>query len=412
MKRIFYLTICFLYFHHQSQAQTRQLSDFLHQALTNSPLLKELHQQQESNRLDSMRMLANYGPMIDAGTSNYYAPAIHGWGYDPAITNGANVSAVVTVRKTFVGKNNLQNQRNAIALQNQSLENSALRNTQDLQRNVTAQYISTYSDWEQLHFTENITRLLQESAAVLKKLTASNVYRQTDYLTFLVTLQQQQLLLQQQRLQYQNDFATLNYLCGMEDTSQSILAPPALEVGGGVDVTHSIFFQQYQLDSLRLRNQQSMIDYNYKPKLSAFVDGGYNSSLAYEPYKNFGASVGFTVSVPLYDGHQRRMQHEQTGIGEKTRQGYQAFFTRQYNQQVAQLRQQLSGTQALIDQINEQIRYAQGLVDINLKLLSTGDARIPDLVIALNNYLSARNLLTQNTVNRLQLINQINYWNN
>jgi hypothetical protein len=44
-------------------------------------------------------------------------------------------------------------------------------------------------------------------------------------------------------------------------------------------------------------------------------------------------------------------------------------------------------------------------------LLETGDARIADLVIALNNYLTAKNLLTQNTVSRLQIINQINYWN-
>ena len=48
---------------------------------------------------------------------------------------------------------------------------------------------------------------------------------------------------------------------------------------------------------------------------------------------------------------------------------------------------------------------------VNEKLLTTGDAKIPDFVIAINNYLSARNLLAQNNINKLQVINQINYWN-
>jgi hypothetical protein len=47
----------------------------------------------------------------------------------------------------------------------------------------------------------------------------TSVYRQTDYLSFLVTLQQQQLAAEQLLGQYQNDFALLNYLCGLRDTT-------------------------------------------------------------------------------------------------------------------------------------------------------------------------------------------------
>jgi hypothetical protein len=43
--------------------------------------------------------------------------------------------------------------------------------------------------------------------------------------------------------------------------------------------------------------------------------------------------------------------------------------------------------------------------------MATGDARIADYVIAINNYLNAKNIITQNTINKLQLISQINYWN-
>jgi outer membrane protein TolC len=131
----------------------------------------------------------------------------------------------------------------------------------------------------------------------------------------------------------------------------------------------------------------------------------------YEPYKNFGVSFGITLSVPIYDGHQRKMQYSKLDIAERTRSGYKDFFTRQYSQQIAQLSQQLKATEDLIGQINDQVHYSQTLIEVNGKLLETGDARIADYILALNNYLNAKNLLTQNNITRLQIINQINYWN-
>ena len=53
----------------------------------------------------------------------------------------------------------------------------------------------------------------------------------------------------------------------------------------------------------------------------------------------------------------------------------------------------------------------QALIDANRKLLATGDVRIADYIIAIGNFLATQNVITQNTVGRLQIINQINYWN-
>jgi glutaredoxin 2 len=117
------------------------------------------------------------------------------------------------------------------------------------------------------------------------------------------------------------------------------------------------------------------------------------------------------VSVPIYDGHQRKLQYSKIDIAERTRNYYKDFFTNQYRQQIAQLTQQLRGTEELIGQINDQIRYSESLINVNGKLLETGDAKIADFIISISNYLNARNLLAQNNIIRLQIINQINYWN-
>jgi len=44
--------------------------------------------------------------------------------------------------------------------------------------------------------------------------------------------------------------------------------------------------------------------------LNLYANSGYNSSLVLQPYKNFGASAGFNLSIPIYDGHQKKMQQE------------------------------------------------------------------------------------------------------
>jgi hypothetical protein len=48
---------------------------------------------------------------------------------------------------------------------------------------------------------------------------------------------------------------------------------------------------------------------------------------------------------------------------------------------------------------------------VNERLLATGDIRLTDFILALNNYFNARNLVTQNYISRLKILNQINYWN-
>ena len=158
-------------------------------------------------------------------------------------------------------------------------------------------------------------------------------------------------------------------------------------------------------------NSRDLVDFTYRPKLSLFADGGYLSSLAYRPYKNFGVSAGASLFVPIYDGHQRKLQYNKLSIAEQTRSNYKDFFSSQYNQQLAQFRQQLKGTEELQSEIKAQVNYSESLIKVNARLLETGDVRIADYIIALNSYLNAKYLLTQNNITRLQIINQINYWN-
>jgi outer membrane protein TolC len=366
-----------------SSAQKNTLDFYLAEAIRNSPLLKDYQSQIESNGIDSQRIRAQYHPQVTATSNDLIAPVINGVGYDQAVTNGGQLSGIVNVSQTLVSHGNLAAQYKNLQLQNQGIANSARISEQDLRRTITSQYLTAFGTLQELSLAREIHDLLQKEVVILKVLTERNIYRQTDYLTLLVTVQQQDLSLKQLDIQFHNDFANLNYLTGTIDTSVVNLEEPAFTLSSPAGPGHSVFFQKYTIDSLVLAHNRTLIDYSYKPKVNVYANAGYLSSLSYQGYKNFGSSVGLDLVIPIYDGKQKKMQYRKLDISERSRSNYLSFYTSQYYQQIYLLQHQLQQTESLIG----------------------------DLIIALNNYLTAKNLLTQNKVSRLQIINQINYWN-
>jgi outer membrane protein TolC len=392
-------------------AQEKNLDYYINAALQNSPLLKDYNNQQALNGMDSLRILATYKPQLTAVSTNTYAPNHQGYGYDNAITNGGQFSQLITVNKQLTGKKNLDTQLDAIRLLNQSLEITGKISEQDLKKAVTAQYVTAYGTGQQLKFSEDMLVLLWKEEALLKRMAEKGVYRQTDYLIFLTTLKQQELVNSQSKIQLQNDYATLNYMVGISDTATVYLPAPPLSPDIITDVSETVYYKQFITDSLKLQNTNALIDFNYKPKVNLYSDAGFASTFATQAYRNWGVSVGLTLTVPIYDGHQRKIQHSKINIQEQTRQGYRDYFKVQAAQQLAQLYQQLNATRQLIKLTTEQLKYTAALIEANRKLLSTGDVRMADYVLAIGNHLTAKNMLTQNTISELQIINQINYWN-
>ncbi len=392
-------------------SQVKDLSFYIDASLNNSPQLYEYRNLIASNRIDSELIVAGNRFQISGNSNSYYAPVINGWGYDGAITNGQQVAALVAVNKQIYNKKNLSLQFENLRLQRDSLHVSSAITNQDIKKSIISQYITTYGDQLQLDFNDEVIALLGNEDSILKKLTQNNVYKQADYLSFLVTLQQQQLTRNQLSVQYKNDFANLNFLSGIVDTNTIRLAEPNIQVVKNLIYNSSAFLLKYKIDSLRLLNQKSIINVGYRPKVTLFADAGYQSSLTIMPYKNFGTNVGINLSIPIYDGHQKLLQYTKINIEERTRQRQQEYFNKQLQQQVLQLQQQLTSIEELVGPINKQIDYLKTLINVDGKLLQTGDIKITDYVLALNNYIISRNLVVQNIISRFQILNQLNYWN-
>ena len=409
MKHILSVTIVFICCRCFSQSHT--LDFFIARAAENSPLIKDYNNQVLSYRFDSLILRASLKTQVNFITSNSYAPVIKGFGYDGAITNGANISAVVQANRNFINTNNVSAQLSAIRLQSLALSDTIRISGQDIRRAVTDQYITAYADLITMDFNKEIYDLLKKEEEALKKLTQASVYRQADYLAFYTTLQQQQFAYMQAQIQYNTDYLTLNYFAGIVDTVVERIQLPSLNDSMQFDFYQSVFYQRYTTDSLRLATEKALINYEYKPRIGAYTDAGYISSLTQNPYRNLGVSFGVSLTVPIYDAHQRQYRLSQVDLRERTRLTNKAFFINQYKLQIAQLNQQLHASDLLVKTINEQIKYVKTLISANAKLLQTGDIRISDYVLAITNYINTRNILNQNYINRLRIVNQINYWN-
>lgn len=394
-----------------SIAQNKDLNYFIDHSINNNPRTTELQNLILVNSLDSQLIFAVNKFQLTGSGNAYYAPVFNGYGYDAAITNGQQVSALVALNKQIYNKRNLSLQYKNLQLQKDSLTITSAISKQDIKKAIVTQYITTYGDQLQLDFNNEVINLLENEEKLLKKLTQKNVYKQADYLSFLVTLQQQQLTRNQLAVQYKNNYATLNYLAGIIDTTTQTLKAPEIEVVKVFDTINSPFFLNYKIDSLRILNERSIIAVGYRPKVNLFADAGYQSTLTILPYKNFGTNVGINLTIPIYDGHQKRLQYSKLNIEERTRQKRKEFFTSQFQQQIQQLEQQLNDLGNLNAPINQQINYLQTLIEVDGKLLETGDIRITDYVLALNNYITAKNLIVQNRIARYLVIHQLNYWN-
>jgi hypothetical protein len=62
----------------------------------------------------------------------------------------------------------------------------------------------------------------------------------------------------------------------------------------------------------------------------------------------------------------------------------------------------------MIETANEQMGYAQTLIDANLKQLPTGDVKVTDVILSINNFISLKSELVQFETTIYNLYNQLN----
>jgi outer membrane protein TolC len=371
-------------------------------------LIKDYSNQVRSGRVDSSLVSATYKPQVNLTSQVLLAPTAKYFGYDEAITNGGNFSGVISATQSLFNKKIKLEQFKTIQLNNQSLLISKKMTETELKKAITFQYLTAYANYAQINFNKNVLKLLEGEFTTLKVLVQQGIYLQTDYLNLSTTIQMQKIGIKQSFIQYKNELASLNYICGINDTSTVELPFPTIKLENIFEASKSLKILQFQIDSLKNTNQKALVDLNYRPQINAFADAGFNAITPLNIPYNLGASVGLNFTMPLYDGKQRKQQYTKVAIAEETRKYYKDFYQKQYSQQYFQLYEQFKLNDELIVDIKGQLANQEQLIGLYKTEIEKGLVRFLDFLAVINNYISTKNSLTLAEMNRLQIMNQLN----
>jgi outer membrane protein TolC len=407
LKHVCISLVCTILFIYNAQAQN--LDFYLTAGIKNSPLLKDYNNQILSESSDSSIILSNQRLKIDLASQVMVAPTAKNFGYDEAITNGGNYAAVISAIQPLFIKNQKNNQLKNIQLNSESISVNKKITESELKKSITDQYLTAYSKYNQLQFNKTVLKLLQDEQAILKLLVEKGIYLQTDYMNLSVSVKNQEISIKQNYIQYKNNLAILNDICGISDTLVQDLQYPELNLHDTLNTDNSPVMQQFKIDSLKNSNSHSQIDMDYKPRLSAFADAGFMSIIPKNIPYNFGTSFGLNFIMPIYDGKQRKKQHDKISLAEDTRLNYQEFYKKQFEQKHNQLIEQLELTKDLISEIKSQLAEQEKLIALYKIEIEKGLVRFVDFLAVVNAYAATKNNLTQAEINRLQIINVLNY---
>ena len=410
-RKILITSLAAVFLQISSFAQTRTLDYFIGQGLLHNPALKDLSNQVSSTTVDSLLVKALRKPQVGFEGMAYYAPVINGVGFSDVITDVSNLTTVVGVSQQLLNQKTVEAQYSKFGFQNQALRNSARITENSLKKEIALQYLSACSVSNDISFNADLISTLKDESLILKQLVEKGLYQRVDYLTFMIRLEGHQVELNDLQIRYDKEISALHVLCGMSDSTHERLELPSLSLNTPVNPSQSPYFARFVIDSLRIQNQKILIDRDYKPRFKWFSDAGLINNLPQDIYKNFGFSIGLSMSIPIYDGQQRKLNYEKLKIAENTRTVYADYFKNQYDQQLAQLYSELKKTQQLTDQVEIQISESEELIEQERELLNSGNISITDYLAVLNNYISIKQNYNQYRIKVLKIITEINYWN-
>jgi outer membrane protein TolC len=140
-----------------------------------------------------------------------------------------------------------------------------------------------------------------------------------------------------------------------------------------------------------------------------FADAGFLSATPWNFYQHFGYSAGVSLSIPVYDGHQKEKEKQKLDLAESTRSSYQDNFRKQFYQQILQLNDEIKSLTILSVQLEKQLATSRQLVDALKVQLESGIIQMTEYINAIKSYRYITKNLSDNRIQIQQVINELNY---
>ena len=407
----------------------KTLHEYLNQAYAHSPLLHDNSVRQQANALEARRIQASLmKPVIGTEVNYMISPVLAKsgkgyafklnpdknlpdyYGYDLGISNGGLYSAIMTLDQPILNGNKARTVAAQYEAQNNILSNQSKLTTHELQKAVSAQYILCLKHIHQLHYLDELIRIIATQRNATQQLASGGLLKQSDIKLLDIELMQQEASLIAEKDSYHAALLDLNILCGIDDTATVTLADTSFALNNS-QPGRSLFTAQYQLDSMYLATEQQVFNLSYKPRISLYSSAGLNTVYAPNIPDRLGLEAGIRFSLTISDGKQRQLNARHTQLLEQTAIVYTKDFYTRNNIRKARIRQQIISIDAQTDALKQQANAYDDLLTYYRQQIANGQMSVMDYITVLRRRTTLQDNLIKLQTNKQLLINEYNYWN-
>ena len=406
-------------------AQQKNIDYFVNEGLKNNPNIAEINNLQQyfqiqnefitaQNKKPQLSFTADYlfAPFFfDNGkpiniTSN---PSPKAYGYDAGLTNGGLYAAQLHVAIPLFNTATVKRLYEQNKIQSDISKYSRNQIEHDLKKAITDQYIVTYQFQQQTGYLQKIIDQLQSRKPLVEALVKNGLLQQNDFLLLDIQLIANRNDLTQLQFAYNNGLALLKNLSLISDTAIYMLERPAIfEMA---EATTYNYVQKFKLDSLNLVAQQNVFNSKYKPQVSLLGSTGLNAADIRNVPHNVGLSAAIHLSIPISDGHQRKLYQRQNAVLKANQQLYLNSTALQQQNNIRNAKQQITQWKQTIEMAKEPIQKQELLLDIIKDKVIKGQVTVMDYINALQEYAILQKNKAIAETNLLLYINQYNYYN-
>jgi len=398
------------------------LDYFLTRAAENSPALHEYRNLESANQVQKQLIVAQNSAFQLSFSSDYlFAPYFNNngnlvstnpspeaIGYDIGITNGGLYSAQINLERTIFNGRVIKALDKQIRIQDDTFQYDYNLEKQNLDKQVTDQYLSAYQFLLLSRLSGEVVANLRQQLKLSEELVEKGFTSSQDYLLLKIEMQSQTIAWNDTRQQYRSSLYQLYGLCAIEDTT--VVDIEAAGLTPGEANPQSRFIKRYELDSLAAVNQQEIFEMKYWPEVKLFANTGLNALELNNIQRKFGMSAGLSITLPILDGGQKSLTRQQNRIARNTISVYRQYANRNIDMQRKNLQTRILSLEQSIRAIKEQISDYQELLDISAQQLRQGNISMIDYLTLLRNFIDLRKNNIDMTISYQLEINNYNYW--
>jgi hypothetical protein len=403
------------------------LKKYIDSAKSKSPLIKDNQNQLKTSDIELQRLKIFFTKAQTAFSANIlFSPIVSHdgstklelnsngadkyYGFDLSQTNGGLYQGLFTYTQPLFGEKKYEVFARQMEVSKQLNQNAVKLTEHDIEKLVTDQYILCQLDKKQIDFTDSMLHILSDQAGVVQKLAANNLLKQTDVTLLKIEAENTKNQLLTFKSIYKRDFADLNLISGITDTT--IIELPDLSLGLYRDnIVSSNYDEKFKIDSLGLVTAQQSFEVRYKPQVNFFTNAGLNAVYVPQILNRLGFSAGLSLSWIINDGHQKELMQKKTNIQLQTVSAYKENFAIQNNIRKNKFITELQSYDDRRDNLRKQLTEYQNILDSYKKEILQGQLSVINYLTVVKTMMTVKRDLILLDTNSLLLTNAYNYWN-